>query len=185
MKKIMVTFFFGSLNILVSASALSKGSPPPTVPFVELGRYLGTWHEIARLPMFAQKGCFSTTANYSLRDDGDIRVENRCMKMKGDVAKESQATGRAWIVDEKTNSRLKVRFVWWLPYIADGDYWVLKLDKNYQISLVGTPDHKYLWLLAREPNLPKAVFEEWISYAKSLGYDTDQLIIEESTKAVL
>jgi apolipoprotein D and lipocalin family protein len=171
---------FFNLMMLLGLStgpAFSKGSPPPTVPYVELGRYLGLWHEIARLPMFAQKGCTDTTANYSLRTDGDIRVENKCTKIKNEKARESTANGRAWIVDEKSNSKLKVRFVWWLPYIADGDYWVLKLDPDYKISLVGTPDRKYLWLLAREPEMSQETYDSWISFAKSLGYDTDQLIV--------
>ncbi len=157
----------------------AKPAPPPTVPFVELGRYLGTWHEIARLPMFAQKGCVETTATYSLRDDGDIRVENSCTKIKGEERKVKKAVARGWVVDEETGSKLKVRFVWWLPYIADGDYWVLKLDPDYKVSLVGTPDYKYLWLLSREPKMSRANFDQWISVATGLGYKTDDLIVSD------
>ena len=43
----------------------------------ELDRYLGTWYEIARYDAPFQEGCTATTATYSLRDDGLIRVVGR------------------------------------------------------------------------------------------------------------
>ena len=40
-------------------------------------RYLGDWYEIARLEHSYEKGLSDITANYSLRDDGGIKVMNR------------------------------------------------------------------------------------------------------------
>jgi apolipoprotein D and lipocalin family protein len=178
MKKLLAVFLLGAGTTL----GFSKDLPPPTVKYVELGRYLGKWYEIARLPMFAQKHCTHSTAEYSLNNVGDLRVENRCTKIEGSKSRESKKTATAWVVDEESNSKIKVRFIWWLPYIADGDYWILKLDDDYQISLVGTPNRKYLWLLARSPELPKKKIDEWISYAQTLGYKTENLIFANEAK---
>ena len=49
-----------------------------TVAHVDLGRYLGTWYEIASFPQSFQRGCTGTTATYTLRDDGELDVMNRC-----------------------------------------------------------------------------------------------------------
>ncbi len=57
------------------------GLPPlQTVSKVDLSRYTGTWFEIASYPQRFQKGCTGTTATYTLRDDGEIGVVNRCRK---------------------------------------------------------------------------------------------------------
>ncbi|VEI13067.1 outer membrane lipoprotein Blc [Trueperella bialowiezensis] len=39
------------------------------------------------------------------------------------------------------------KFIRWIPFTS-GDYWVLKLDPDYQIALVGTPNRENLWVLA-------------------------------------
>jgi apolipoprotein D and lipocalin family protein len=44
----------------------------------------------------------------------------------------------------------------WIP-VARGDYWILKLDEDYQTVLVGEPSRKYLWVLSRVPNPKKDV----------------------------
>lgn len=40
--------------------------------------YLGLWYEIARYPVFFQKGCTATTAEYGAVDDDTISVVNTC-----------------------------------------------------------------------------------------------------------
>jgi len=167
----------GFLALLFVLSSQAAKDPPATVEKVDLDRYLGLWHEIARLPMFAQRGCTHSTANYSLRDDGDIRVENRCVRIKNGESKEIAKIARGWVDDSFSTAKLKIRFVWWLPRIADARYWILKLDEDYKIALVGTPDYKYLWVLAREKTLSESVLSEWISFGRSLGYDTSKMIV--------
>ncbi|MDM1761129.1 lipocalin family protein, partial [Acinetobacter sp. 251-1] len=77
------------------------------------------------------------------------------------------------------NSKLKVSFlpsiIRWLP-IARGDYWILKLDENYQTALVGTPNKKYLWVLSRTPQLDQSILDEYLNYAKTLGYELNDII---------
>ena len=83
------------------------GLPPlRTVGQVEIARYLGTWYEIAAFPQRFQRGCTHSRATYSMRDDGDIAVLNQCRKS----GKASAVTGRARVVDPKTNARLEVSF---------------------------------------------------------------------------
>ena len=100
--------------LLTSACATTTtarlGLPPlQTVQSVDLQRYLGTWYEIASFPQSFQRGCTGTTATYSLKDDGEIEVLNRCRK--GSLTgEETTATGRARVVDTETNARLEVSF---------------------------------------------------------------------------
>ncbi|MFA5768897.1 MAG: lipocalin family protein, partial [Bacteroidales bacterium] len=47
-----------------------------TVKELDLNRYLGKWYEIARFDHSFERGLVGATANYSLREDGKIKVLN-------------------------------------------------------------------------------------------------------------
>ncbi len=115
------------------------------IPSLDLNRYLGRWYEIVRLPLkYEEDAATDITANYSLDNNGKIRVDNRCFDNNNQP---KQARGQAEPVDA-TNAKLKVNFLpaalRWIPF-TDGDYWVLKIDPEYRVALVGTPDRKFLW----------------------------------------
>lgn len=147
-----------------------------TVNHVDLARYLGDWFEICRLPMkWEDEGASDITASYSLNDDGSIKVDNRCLNEKGEP---TQSIGEATAVDA-TNAKLKVTFLpkllRWIPF-TEGDYWIFKLDPDYRIALVGSPDRKFLWLLARDHTLNEAQTAPYLDWAKAKGFDTTLLI---------
>ena len=138
------------------------------VPHVELEKYLGKWYEIAHLPAKFQEGCNETTATYTLSKDGSISVLNQSIKN----GKLKQAKGTAKVVDKNSNAKLKVTFFW--PF--SGDYWIIKLGSDYDYSVVGTPNRKYLWILSRTPQMDDKLYSELVEYAKSKGFEVDKLI---------
>ena len=154
-----------------------KATELKVVPFVELSRYLGTWYEVARYPHSFEENCYASQANYSLREDGDIRVINRCW-IGGFDGKLNEAEGKAWIVDKTTNAKLKVQFFW--PF--SGHYWVIALDTEYQYAVVGHPSLKYLWVLSRSQNMEPQLFEKLIHKIEQQGYDLTKLIITPQPK---
>lgn len=147
-----------------------------TVARLDLDRYLGTWFEICRLPLkWEDADASDITASYTLADDGKIGVENRCIGADG---KPDRAIGVA-VPQDATNARLKVSFLTqylrWIPF-TEGDYWVLAVAPDYSVALVGTPDRKHLWLLARSAALPADVVDNYLAVARSQGFDLDRLI---------
>lgn len=142
-----------------------------TVPYVDLGRYVGTWHEIARYPNRFQKNCTATTATYALRDDGKISVLNECRINTVEGEKKS-ASGKAWVTDRKSNAKLKVQFFW--PF--RGNYWIIQLDRDYQWVVVGEPDFKYLWILSRTPQMDHTVYIKILERLTEQGFDTGRLM---------
>ena len=152
-------------------------TPPPTVGPLDLERYLGTWYEIARLPMRHEPPDYrDITASYSRDEEGAVRVVNRAVDGEG---KRQESVGQARPVDPADPSRLEVSFLpdglRWIPF-SKGDYWILRLDPEYRTSLVGSPDYKYLWLLHREPTLDPAIRQSYLETARELGYRLDDLI---------
>ncbi len=155
-----------------AAMAASASPPLKTVEYVDLNRYLGTWHEIARYPNSFQKGCLGSTASYVLREDGDIQVVNSCRDAEdGDIRR---AKGRAWVVDKASNARLKVSFFW--PF--RGDYWIIDLGTEYEYAVVGTPSRKYLWVLSRTPVMDDAVYAAIMERIRQLGFDPGRVVRE-------
>ena len=139
------------------------------VPHVQLEKYLGKWYEIAHLPAKFQEGCSETTATYALAKNGTISVLNECKKN----GKIKLAKGKAKVVDKETGAKLKVTFFW--PFY--GDYWIIKLGKDFEYAVVGTPDRKYLWVLSRTPKMDSKLYSEITGFAKSKGFDVGRLII--------
>ncbi len=163
------------LIIILLVSALSAVS---TVKKVDLNRYLGKWYQIAYYPnSFQPRDCGLTTAEYSLDKKGKIVVLNTCYLDKAGKTIKKQATGKAWTVDS-SNSKLKVSFFW--PF--KGDYWIVKLGENYSYSVVSDPKQKYLWILARDPEMAKATYQEISSFLDSNGWNSGKLIITGTVK---
>ena len=134
-------------------------------------KYLGKWYEIARLDHSFERGLTRVTADYSLRDDGGLRVLNRGYSAKEN--KWEEAEGKAYFVKNSDQGYLKVSFFG--PFY--GSYIVFELDhENYEYSLVCGPDKSYLWILARSPEIKEDIENILIAKASALGFDTGKLI---------
>lgn len=149
--------------LLLSACVASGGAvaPPQTVGQVDLSRYQGTWYELARLPMFFQRNCAQSEAHYALQGDGTVAVRNRCQTLQGEW---QEASGQAFAQQAGQTDKLWVRFDNWFsrlfPDLTRGDYWVLYLDDDYRVALVGNPDRQQVVIPRRLTALAHAMFEK-------------------------
>ncbi len=174
MKKYFLALFAA---FLPACASVPKGLAP--VGGFELGRYLGTWYEIARLDHVFERGLVQVTAEYSLRGDGGVRVLNRGFDPRKNKWKEAE--GRAYFTGDKATGALKVSF--FRPFY--GGYNIIELDKeSYQYALVAGPNRSYLWILARSPELSAATLEKLVSRAGELGFDTSKLIFPNLNSSV-
>ena len=173
LKRILIV----TTTLLVSALQVGCTGVPEGATVVtgfELDRYLGTWHEIARLDHRFERGMSNITATYSLREDGGVRVLNRGYKTE--TGEWEDAMGKAYFVGDPDIGRLKVSFFG--PFY--GAYNIIELDKEgYEYSMVAGPSRAYLWILARKPTLEPAVLDRLVATARSLGFATDELIFVE------
>ena len=136
-----------------------------------LDKYLGKWYEIASLDHSFERGLTNVTAEYSLRNDGGVRVLNRGYSEKDGKWKDVE--GRAYFVQQPDKGYLKVSFFG--PFY--GSYVVFELDhEGYQYSLVCGPDKSYLWILARRADIGDEQKKVLIGKAAALGFDTNKLI---------
>ena len=139
-------------------------------------RYLGKWFEIARIDFKYERDMNNTTAEYSAMSNGKIRVVNKGYNYKKN--KWESATGKAKFVGDESTAMLKVSFFG--PFYAG--YNVIKLDNDYRYALVAGKDFDYLWILSRTPTIPENVREEYLRYAREVGFDTQRLTWVEHNK---
>ena len=156
------------MNILSGCLGLPEGVQP--VGDFELERYLGKWYEIARLDHSFERGLDRVTAEYSLREDGGIRVINKGFSVEKNKWKEIE--GKAYFVRGPNEGYLKVSFFG--PFY--GSYVVFDLDKEYQYAFVSGVNTSYLWLLARTPTVSEVLIERFVEKANDLGFETGDLI---------
>lgn len=168
----------GSLRIFLIAVIMTLlpgclGYPESISPVREfdLQRYLGKWYEIARLDHSFERGLGKVTAEYTLREDGGVRVLNRGYSSANDTWEEAE--GKAYFVREPDEAYLKVSFFG--PFYAS--YVVFELDReHYRYAFVSGPDKSYLWFLSRTPTVSNELMRHFVATADKHGFKTDQLI---------
>jgi len=141
----------------------------------DIQRYTGVWYEIARFENKFEKGLVGVTANYSIREDGKIKVINQGYQDTLD-GKLKRSVGKAKIPNPETDpAKLKVSFFWFFY----ADYYVLELDIDYQWAVVGSSTDNYLWILSRIPQMKKEIFDDLLVKLQNRGYETSKLILVE------
>lgn len=163
----MKTVLFLAMSCIVfNGCRVQQSVDNSTINSLNLERYLGEWYEIARFDHIFERGMTKTKAFYALREDGKIDVINSGMKN----GEEKISKGKAKTTEKP--ALLKVSFFG--PFYSD--YRIMFLDEDYQYVLVGGSSEKYLWILARQPQLNQEVKVAILAEATNRGYDVSKLI---------
>ena len=163
------------LSILMTIGLGAALSNQP-VDALDLARYSGTWHEIARKPMYFERQCVrGVTATYVPRADGTVTVRNACTTAAGKSISVEGLARRAGAAPAELQVRFAPAWLAWLPFVW-ADYWVIARDPQYRWALVGEPSRRYLWVLARAPALDNDTLAGILAQARRMGYRTDDLV---------
>lgn len=137
-------------------------------PF-DLERYLGIWHEVARLPSIIEKNLQDVKEEYSRNEDGTIKVITRAFNAVKNKPVEATGTMKS----SGNHGRGELEVAYFPPIFLD--YNVLDIDDDYKYALVSGWGMKYLWLLSRESSIPETMKQRFLQKATGLGFDIDQL----------
>jgi apolipoprotein D and lipocalin family protein len=160
-----------SLILILLTGCISVPDGISVIDNFELNRYMGKWYEIARLENHLEKGLSHVSAEYSINEDGSVKVLNS--GYDAETVHQEQIEGKAYFVNSPQQGQLKVSFFG--PFYAS--YNIIELDKqHYNYAMITGPDLEYLWILSRTPQLDKAVQDKLLEKAKHFGFATDQLI---------
>ncbi len=167
------------LSLVLSACSTS-GLPPlrGIAEPVDLERFMGPWYVIASvpidiplLPMFSEKGAHNGVETYALAPDGTIATTYTFRRDSFD-GPERVFTPRARVANPPVNSEWKMKFGWYVP---EADYLILHLDPDYQRTVIGVPDRKYVWIMSRTPTMPELEYSQLLAALRNSGHDTDRI----------
>lgn len=138
-----------------------------TTSYVDLEKYMGVWYEIGRYPCWFEWGASKVKVTYTLCD-GCVEVLNQCIKM----GKQRWVTGKAYILPNSGNAKLKVYFRWPLR----GDYWIIDKSEDYTWAVVSDSKQRHLWILYRQPYISDEVIREIARSLTMRGFNSAKII---------
>ncbi len=172
-------FRIAILSLFLSACS-TTGLPPlrGVEKPVDLQRFMGPWYVIASipihvplLPMLSEKGAHNGVETYQLEPDGTIKT-TYSFRLGSFDGPERVFTPRARVHNPPVNSEWKMKFAWYVP---EADYLILHLDPEYQRTVIGVPDRKYVWIMSRTPTMPTMEYDQLIATLRASGYDTNRI----------
>jgi apolipoprotein D and lipocalin family protein len=168
--KILARISTAVAGALVLASCAGNGPEMKTVDYVDIERFMGDWYVIANIPTFLEKGAHNAVENYALDADGTIATTFtfRAGAFDGEL---KEYTPRGFIRDTDTNATWGMRFIW--PIKAD--YRIVYLDEDYSKTIIGRQKRDFVWIMAREPEMPEDEYQALLDFVGALGYDVSKV----------
>ena len=158
--------FVSLLLAALGCSTLPSTDDIPVVKGFDAARYMGIWHEIARLPKWYERGMIHVSATYSL-DGETLRIKNR--GWRDNEMKVSTAVGH--FAGPSDEGAFRISF--FRPFY--GDYRILWLSENYDLALVTGEDRSSLWILARTSTISAEHRDMLVKMASDWGFDVSKL----------
>lgn len=162
-------------GVLILAGCQSYGPVPETVASVDINQYAGLWYEIASNPQFFNENLVGVTAEYTVREDGTVKVVNR--GFEGSLnGPQTSIEGSARVVDASTNSKLAVSFPS-VPFsgLFPGEYWIVLLDEEYQYAVVTDSRQSSLFVLYRSGSIERADYDAILAALEAKNIDLSRL----------
>jgi apolipoprotein D and lipocalin family protein len=154
-----------SLLFLVSCA---NREPLETVNYVDMNRFMGDWFVIANIPTPFEKDAYNPIESYQLNPDGTVATTFTFNKGSFD-GEQKVMTAVGFIKNKQTNAEWGMQFIW--PIKAD--YRIVYLDQKYQYTVIGRNKRDYLWIMARQSQIPDEVYSELQALLLGMGYDTE------------
>jgi len=159
------------LMVAVASGCTEEGGAPmDTVKQVDLERFMGKWYVIANIPTFVEKGAHNAVESYALNPDGTIATTFTFNKDGFDGPLKTH-NPKGFVRDTSTNALWWMQFIW--PFKAD--FRIVWLEPDYSITVIGRAKRDYVWIMAREPEIPQARYDEIVAFLGGLGYDTSKV----------
>ena len=161
--------------ILLAATTLLSlitSLPNKTVEKVDMKRFAGTWYSLSSIPTMFDKGSRETTTHYTLNADGYYNVITTCKEQEGKI---HTIKSKIFPLEDAQNGRMKAQFIWPIKV----DYWVIDLAGDYSWAVVGHPDHRFLFIMSRKPEMDKALYEKIVARCKAMGYPVENLVLQQ------
>lgn len=154
-------------------TSCKSGTVPDQIKVItpfDVNKFDGTWYEIARFDFKHEKDLSNVTANYSLNDDGSLKVVNKGYNFVKN--KWEEAKGKGKFTSSTDQGSLQVSFFG--PFYSG--YHVVMMEPDYETALVFGDTTDYIWILSRKKTISETVKQQFLSKAKEAGYDLNRMV---------
>lgn len=147
-----------------------KNPPMEVVDHVDINKFMGDWYVIGYTPTFIDKEAYNAVESYELNPDGTIATTYTFNKGAPDGPQKTY-TPKGFVRDDPSNAIWGMQFIW--PIKAD--YRIIYLDDDYTRTIIGRKARDYVWIMARQPQLPAETYKKLKNIALEAGYTEDQI----------
>ena len=159
---------WGLLSSLLAGCA--SYPPLPTVPQLDLERFMGDWFVVAHIPASSEADAFNAVESYRLEPDGTIATTYAFRDGGFDGELEvMQPSAVVW--DETTKATWGMQFFWPLRF----EYLVTYLDPDYRTVIVARSRRDYAWVMARRPDVGQEEIARLVQELGKQGYDVSKV----------
>jgi apolipoprotein D and lipocalin family protein len=149
-----------------------------TVEFVDLDRFMRGWYVVAGRFSPLEKDVYNAVESYKWNSKAK-RIEISFSYNKGSLTGPVKSIPqKGWIYNQQTNAHWKVSPIWPLKF----DYLVIGLAADYEWTVIGVPNEKYVWIMSTNPHLPKETIRSIVDELEANGYNMKNLVYVEHNK---
>lgn len=154
----------------LACGCASRGAVRAAPDAVDLPRFMGTWHVVAHIPYFAERGHVAARYEYALRDTGRIGVAYHYRE--GFAAPEQSREARASVKADSGNREWTLWFVGVVP----AKWRIVEVAPDYSWALADYPGRDMGWILARDAVMDEARYQALVKKARDHGINARQLV---------
>lgn len=166
MKIEIITGILLIISLFLLTSCKSEKSSLETVDKVDINKFMGDWYVIGVIPNFIEKGAINGLESYKLNEKGNVEITYTLQKN----GKKKNMSAKGFIQNKK-NTKWKVQFIWPIKF----PYYVIDLEENYQYTVIGVPNRKYVWIMSREPQISDKTYNQILARLDKKGYDISKI----------
>ena len=155
------------IGLFTMITAADNSKPQTLVNHVDLERFMGDWYVIANIPTMFEKGAVNAVENYSWNSEKGIVDVTFSYHQDNPEGRFKQMTQKGFIYNTESNAEWRVQPLWPLKL----GYLIIDLAEDYSYTVIGVPNRKYLWIMARESSLSDSVYQSILERITVQGYD--------------
>lgn len=164
------------ISLLAFFAISCLGSPKvdywKTVDYVDIERFMGKWYVITSRATSFEEGAHNAIETYTWNEKKN-RIDIAFDYLKdGFDGKKKSMPQKATIENTETNAHWKVNPFLWFKF----DYLVIGLADDYSWTVIGVPDQKYVWIMAKDYDMSDEKLKEIVDKMAATGYDMSGMV---------